>query len=451
MNRGTGVLLHITSLPDKRGAGCFSKSAFDFIDFLHEAKCKYWQVLAFGPTGYGDSPYAPLSVFAGNPVFIDKDLSNRGYDKSKLAAFIKENKFWVEQYALYSAIKAANNYADWRTWPEQLRDPKNIAVAAFLDAHREEVNFHISQQMLFFEQWAKVKQYANERGIQIIGDVPIYPAMDSADVWANRELFMFDGNNPTAVAGVPPDYFNENGQLWGNPVYNFKKMGANKYKWWTERLRHTQKMFDVLRLDHFRAFDTYYCILPDSPDAKEGKWVKGPGMKFFNALKTAAPNMQIILEDLGDLSESVLTLRDKTGFPGMKVMQFGFDGQGDNEHLPVNYPKNCVAYIGTHDNDTFVGFLKSLNAEQRKIVDGYLHSENLCPEDVTRLALEDIIKSRADTVILTMQDLLFQDSRSRMNLPGSLGGNWQYQISPLDLPQELCLYLRMLIELGNRT
>lgn len=408
LQRGCGVLLHISSLPD----GNFSRSAFDFIDFLAKAGVKYWQILAAGPTGGSDSPYSPLSVFAGNPKFIDH--SRVSTDGEKLKAFTKENKYWLESFV------------------------------AFMEKREPETN-HALLQFQYFIQWAELRKYANDRGIKIIGDVPIYTAMDSADVFGFQEQFDFGG-----VAGVPPDYFSEAGQLWGNPIYNWKQMARDRYKWWIARMKQMALRYDIVRIDHFRAFDTYYKIPVGANDAKTGTWLKGPGKKIFKAIEAAVPGLEIILEDLGDLTKSVIELRDQTGFPGMKVMQFGFDGVKTNEHLPNNYTKNCVGYIGTHDNDTFVGFLKSASKETRERVDEYLSSEFLSAKDATRLAIENILASKADIVILTMQDLLFQDSSHRMNTPGYGLGQWKYRISAKDLSSDLCEYLALLIERSGR-
>jgi len=408
VKRGLGILLHISSLPD----GNFSKSAFDFVDFLAQSHVKYWQILAAGPTGVGDSPYSPLSVFAGNPKFIDNTRTTT--DDAKFQKFIKENKYWLESFV------------------------------QFMEKREAKVD-HALLQFHFFEQWAELRKYANGKGIKIIGDVPIYTAMDSADVFGFKDQFDFEG-----VAGVPPDYFSETGQLWGNPLYDWKRHSTQKYKWWIERMKQMQKMYDIVRIDHFRAFDTYYKIPVGAKDTKGGKWLKGPGMKIFDAIKAAVPKLEIVLEDLGDLTPSVLKLRDETGFHGMKVMQFGFDGTHTNEHLPNNYERNIVGYIGTHDNDTFIGFLKSASKEVRGFVDTYLSSELLGDKDVTRLAIENILASKADLVILSMQDLLFQDSKSRMNTPGKAFGQWKYRIKAKDLTPDLCEYLEMLIERSGR-
>ena len=402
MKRSAGVLLHVSSLPD----GGFGKSAFEFIDFLAECGIKYWQVLPLGPTDCFGSPYSSESVFAGNTKFI---TASAVWEPQEIKNFITENKYWIEDYANYMVKKYGGKK-----------------------------NEYIEQQMLFFSQWGEIKKYANDKGIQIIGDVPFYPARDSADVWAKPGIFDLNGS-----AGVPPDYFNEAGQNWGNPLYDFKKMARDKYKWWVERLKHTQKMYDVLRIDHFRAFDSYY-------DFNAKAWNKGPGLKFFRTIQEAIPRIKIILEDLGDINKSVLALRDATGYPGMRVMQFGFDGNSGNEHLPHNYPKNCVAYIGTHDNDTFVGFLAAASPDLRKNIDTYLSSYGLNFRDTTRVAFENILSSRADVVVLSMQDLLFQDNEYRMNLPGSTDNNWKYRMKSSDLTPKVKDYLKMIIERAGR-
>ncbi|MCL2228975.1 MAG: 4-alpha-glucanotransferase [Firmicutes bacterium] len=443
MERGVGVLLHITSL----AGGDFS-GAYSFIDFLAEAKIKYWQVLAMGPTGYGDSPYAPLSVFALNPNFVySKNLKT--YPQPEIETFIKQNN-WVEFYAYYMTIKEACDHKDWINWPVELQTFDNPSVAAFLTTRKDRIIHHICVQMNLFEQWAEIHKYANDRGVKIIGDIPIYAAMDSTDVWAKREQFSFTGGKPSGVAGVGPDYFNSDGQLWGNPLYNFEHMQKDKYKWWIMRLKHQLALCDVLRIDHFRAFDTYYKIPYGAPTAKNGEWLKGPGIKFFNAVKKAIPDAQLILEDLGEITQSVRNLRDKTGYPGMRVMQFGFGGDMSNEHLPSNYPQNCVGYLGTHDNDTFVGFLKSINPKERKVVDKYLSSNNVCVKDVTRIAIEDILSCPADIVVIPMQDILLQDTKHRMNVPGTTYGNWKYRLNANDLKPELSNYIRLLIERSGR-
>lgn len=445
--------MHITSLPSEQGAGCFDKHAYEFVDWLAQAGCKYWQVLGFNPTDAGGSPYSPLSVFAGNPNFIDLgqfygeaellkdkstqinktkllfDIYRKGYDKSALAQFVKENNYWIESYATYMA--------------KNTPDLPNIET--------DLINFYIFEQMIFFEQWVKLKNYANGKGIQIIGDVPIYPAMDSADVFAFPNQFQLNSKGiPDAVAGVPPDYFNSEGQMWGNPLYNFAKMKQDKYKWWRERIKVTAKMFDVLRIDHFRAFESYYKIPAGAQSAKEGKWSKGPGMEIFNAIEKVSPGVWFILEDLGDITEQVRKLRDDTGFPGMRVMQFGFDGNFDNEHLPHNYIKNCVAYLGTHDNNTMAGFVQGADETTRKNIDGYLQSYRLNPKDTTRLAIEKILGSNADVVVLSIQDLLQQGSEARMNVPGVSGGNWKYALNEGELTEGLAKYLKMLLLRNGR-
>ena len=460
-NRGLGILAHVSSLPGSLGTGCFDAEARRFVDWLARAGVKYWQVLGFNPPDFAGSPYAPVSCFAGNPLFIDlapffsepelksfgldikgnridfeklfaaktkafAELYRRGYDKTKLARFIKDNKYWVESFAAFMAARAKSGTAE------------------------ATLEYHIFIQMIFFEQWDELKNYANQKGVQVIGDVPIYPCMDSADVFAHKEQFDFTDGKPTGVSGVPPDYFNAEGQYWGNPLYNFKQMTRDKFKWWCERIKLLSKMFDLIRIDHFRAFDSYWKIPVGAKSAREGEWCKGPGIKAFNAMLTAVPGLRLILEDLGDITPSVRKLRDLTGYPGMLVFQFGFNGDNDNEHLPHNYPTNCVAYLGTHDNDTFVGFLKNADPTTKKNVDDYLDTNMLSAQDTTRVAIEKLLSSNADIVVLSVQDLLFQGSESRMNTPGSTRGNWAYRIAQGGLTDELATYVKMIAGRSGR-
>lgn len=426
--RALGVLLHVTSLPVQKGRGAFGPAAYEFIDWLSSAGVKYWQILPLGQTDSFGSPYASPSVFAGNPLLIDFEgessleaLYRKGYDKAELKEFARDNKYWIDSYVEYNTqIKLK---------------------------HQIEKEYFIFEQMKFFEQWTAIKKYANEKGILIIGDVPIYPAQDSVDVWAHPEQFDITNGKPNGVAGVPPDYFDSEGQMWGNPLYNWKQMSRDHFKWWCERIKHLAKLTDVLRIDHFRAFDSYYSI-PVGAKAKEGKWLSGPGIKFFNAIKKAAPSAEFILEDLGDITDSVRKLADAVGDPCMRVMQFGFGG---GEHNPDNYIPNCVAYIGTHDNDTLMGFLKSVSAETRKFVTAYLSSQRLGNSETARLAIEKIMQSRANLVVLSLQDLLLQGSEARMNLPGTVGGrNWKYQARSADFSPELAQYVRVLCENSGR-
>ena len=441
MHRGAGILLHVTSLPDG------FDGAHGFIDFLSNARVKYWQILAANPTGYGDSPYAPLSSFALNPAFCS---GSKIYDRASIGRFIKKHKYWLEPYALYMAIKESQGEKDWLNWDKKLRDFSGAGVAEFKEKNADKIEKHIAIQMNLFERWAEIKNYANERGIQIIGDIPFYPAMDSADVWEHTDLFEFENGAPKFVAGVSPDYFNADGQLWGNPIYDWKKLTATKFKWWIERLKHMQEICNIVRIDHFRAFDSYYKIPYGEKTARVGEWVDGVGFKFFDTVQKQIPDIKIILEDLGDIGQRVKDLRDKTGYGGMRVMQFGFVHNAENEHLPDNYPQNCTAYLGTHDNDTFIGFLDKLNADQRGAVDEYLHSWNLDKNDVCRLAIENLMQSRADIILVTMQDLLFQGTKYRMNTPGTLGGNWGYKIDNGQLTPVLADCIKLLIERSGR-
>lgn len=426
--RALGVLLHVTSLPAKKGQGVLGKEAFEFIDWLASSGVKYWQVLPLGPVDSFGSPYSPSSVFAGNPALIDLEgesslaaLYKKGYDKAALKEFARENKYWIDSYVEYNT---------------QIKLKHNL-----------EKEYFIFEQMKFFEQWSAIKKYANEKGIRIIGDVPIYPAMESADVWARPEQFDITNGKPNGVAGVPPDYFDPEGQLWGSPLYNWKQMTKDRFKWWCERIKHLAKLTDVLRIDHFRAFDSYFSI-PPGATPREGKWFNGPGIKFFNAIKKAAPNAEFILEDLGDINDSVRKLAEEVGDPCMRVMQFGIDG---NEHVPDNYIPNCVAYLGTHDNDTFVGFLKTALPQTRLYIEEYLGSYRLGFVETAKLAIEKVMQSKANLVVLSMQDLLLQGGESRMNMPGTVGGrNWKYQARSVDFSPRLAQYIRSLCEVTGR-
>jgi 4-alpha-glucanotransferase len=432
-----GILLHVTSLP----SGDFS-SAHAFVDFLRASGVRYWQTLAFGPTGYGDSPYSTYSVFALNPHFLGDgavEITDEEYKK-----FVLNNKFWCEEYAAFTVLKEFNGGKSWQDWDKKYRDFSSPAVLEFIKEHQTETSAVIKTQAKLFKKWDEIKNYANTHGVKIIGDLPIYPAMDSADVWAKRGQFEFAGETAAFVSGVGADYFNAEGQLWGTPVYNFKQMATEKFAWWAARIKLGMKLFDVLRLDHFRAFDTYYKIPFGAASALCGTWAKGPGMKFFNAIKRAVPNAQIILEDLGELSPSVYALRDAVGYAGMRVAQFGFDGRGDNIHLPRNYPANCVAYIGTHDNDTAVGFIRSQTRAGREIVDKEICTHRLCANDVARVLTEEVLGSAATIAVVTMQDLLLLDTAARMNTPGTVGGNWAFKIETADLSKELCAYVKLL-------
>ncbi len=477
MVRKSGVLLAISSLPSKYGIGCFSKEAYDFVDYLAAAGQSYWQVLPMGPTGYGDSPYQAFSTFAGNPYFIDlEDLIDRGwltrkecdsvdfgdldayidYEKIYLGrfkllrkahersdigsnpdfhVFCEEEKSWLNDYCLYRAIKEENGGKSFIEWPEKLRkrDKKELAVAKRRLA--KEIEFYAFLQYMFMIQWLSIKDYANEKGIDIIGDIPIYVAYDSADTWARPELFLLDEDGyPTGVAGCPPDYFSATGQLWGNPLYDWDYHEDTQFEWWIERMAQCFKLYDMVRIDHFRGFDEYYNIPYGDPTAEFGEWELGPGFELFKTLREELGDKPIIAEDLGLLTKSVIRLVKRTGYPGMKILEFAFDSNEDNDYLPHNFIRNCVVYTGTHDNDTVQGWYASANRNDKKMIKTYLgvtNSKNL-HWDMIRLAESSV----ADIAIIPMQDILGLGSEARMNIPSTLGMNWKWRLLPEQLKEE---------------
>jgi len=469
MKRSGGVLMHITSLPSRFGIGTMGKSAVEFIDFLEKAGQKYWQVLPINPTGFGDSPYQSFSTFAGNPNIIDLELLcekgilsiseceklnwredaasvnfekiqlnkykvlykafSRGFDPndSYYVDFLEKNKSWLQDYAVFMSVKEKNGMKAWKNW-----DNKNLihyereAVDSFSAENHETVDFYKYIQFLFFEQWEALKRYANERGIMLIGDIPIYVASDSADVWANRSMFHFNENNDSVcVAGCPPDFFSNNGQYWGNPLYNWDYLKETEYSWWIKRLESLGKLYDMIRIDHFRGFEAYYAIDFGAENARNGRWIKGPGMDFFKKVKERLPGISIIAEDLGFLTEEVRALLAETGYPGMKVLQFAFDSGSGNAYLPHNYTQNCVVYTGTHDNDTLDGWMKSAPAQEVEFAKKYaaLTSDEGYNWGMIRLAYSSV----ADLAIIPMQDFLNLPSAARMNKPATLGQNWRWR------------------------
>jgi 4-alpha-glucanotransferase len=466
--RSTGILMHITSLPSPYGIGTFGADAESFVDWLVSAGQKYWQMLPLSPTGYGESPYQSFSTFAGNPLLIDlDDLVTNGllkktaceeadyganpgfvdFDKvyrSKMSllneafksfnedvgylAFIQEEIEWLDDYALFMALKEKHNLASWQTWEKELRFRKSDAIKKAREEYAERINFWKFIQYTFIRQWLKLKRYANKNGIKIIGDLPIYVALDSSDVWSNTDLFLLDADCvPTKVAGVPPDFFSETGQLWGNPLYNWERMKKENYLWWVKRVKKCADLFDVVRIDHFRAFDTYYSIPSGEKTAINGKWEKGPGIDFFNAIEKELGKVNIIAEDLGEVFDSVTELLKASGFPGMKILQFGFNPEhNDSDHLPHHYPYNSVVYTGTHDNSTLKGWEQNEKPKTRKMFRKYLRPALF--EDINFAAFRVLYQSRARLVVLPMQDVLGLDDKARMNRPSTLGGNWIWRM-----------------------
>ncbi len=467
--RGSGILMPIFSLPSKYGIGNFGKEAYRFVDFLAAAGQSYWQILPLGITGFGDSPYQSVSAYAGNPYFIDLEelIENGLLEKSEVEAFDwgkdktkidyeiiynnrykilrlaysrfknavpvdykkfeRENHFWLEDYSLYAAIKDLHNGASFDYWEKEFLMREENTLRRAKTELADQIGFHKMMQYFFNAQWSRLKSYANKKGIYIIGDIPIYVAYDSADVWSNPQQFLLDEDlKPTAVAGCPPDAFSKEGQLWGNPLYNWKYMKADGFSWWLKRIGYSTKLYDIVRIDHFRAFSAFYSIPYGDQTAANGKWIKGIGFEFFKVAKEKLGNLNIIAEDLGTIDEPVRKLLKKTGFPGMKVLQFAFDPKTESSYLPHNIIKNCVVYTGTHDNDTLMGYMKEAPKEQVEFMREYLQiGEN---DSFNWSVIKVALASSADTVILQMQDFLGLDNSARINTPATSEGNWQWRI-----------------------
>ncbi|MDO4562441.1 MAG: 4-alpha-glucanotransferase [Clostridia bacterium] len=495
-NRASGVLLHISSLPGKFGIGTFGDEPVKFAQRLARMGCGAWQILPLGPTDSYNSPYASMGAYAGNVFFIDpKGLYDEGlltedevaecvceneyvaqYEHLKktrvsvfrkayarldekgqkeLDAFIEENSFWLPDYALFRAIGAANSNIRWQDWDLPLKKREADAIKKASEEFSEEIRFNEFLQWKFYSQWFLLKKKVNALGVHIIGDMPMYLASDSSDLWANPQLFELDENLDTAArAGVPPDYFCEDGQLWGNPLYMWSEMEKDGYSWWISRLKFALKMYDAVRIDHFRAFSAYYSI-PKGKSAREGEWIKGPGMKLFSMLKKECPNAAVIAEDLGDVDEDVKSLVKKCGFPGMRVMQFAFLSDTENTHLPHNYERNTVAYTGTHDNNTILGYLWEAGEIQRKKTLEYIDFSgdwgkggNSSP--VIRAMLRSLWQSVASIVIVPIQDLCGFGSDTKMNRPGTAEGNWEFRVTNSALDSIDTDYVKRLNEIYGR-
>jgi len=481
--RACGILLPVSSLPSKYGIGCFSESAYWFVDQLKAAGQKYWQILPLGPTSYGDSPYQSFSTFAGNPYFISlEDLIEEGvlteeecdavdfgndvssvdygkiyegrfkllrkaYERSDISKnqdfqdFCAAQAWWLDDYALFMAVKDRFDGKSWIEWAQDIRLRWQFA----LDYYRRELYFDIEfykyVQYKFSRQWQKLKAYANGQGIEIIGDIPIYVAFDSADTWANPGLFQLDENNvPTAVAGCPPDAFSETGQLWGNPLYRWDDHQRQGYDWWLRRLAHCFTLYDVVRIDHFRGFDEYYAIPYGDLTAENGHWEKGPGMSLFKAVRERLGDKQIIAEDLGFMTDSVRQLVKDSGYPNMKVLEFAFDARDTgsaSDYLPHNYTENCVVYTGTHDNETLCSWYKNILPEERKLLRDYLHNTKVADKWIYKDIICLAMRSVANMCIIPVQDYLGYDNRARMNTPSTLGKNWQWRLRKEELTEEL--------------
>lgn len=471
--RSCGVLMHITSLPSPYGIGTLGKDAERFADWLVSAGQSYWQVLPIGPTGYGDSPYQPFSSFAGNPLMIDLDelcdhglLSKADCEKADYGAdpsyvdygkvnetrdallrkafsnfvddvgytsFVLEEAEWLDDFALFMALKGKFGGVSWTEWKDEIRQRRPEVLEKYKEELKDEIRYVKWCQYIFFRQWNRFHSVCKNKGISLIGDIPIYVSPDCADVWANPQLFELDERlDPKRVAGVPPDYFSKTGQLWGNPLYDWKEMKKSGYDWWVKRVKKSMQLYDVLRIDHFRAFDTYYAIKFGEQTAEHGNWEKGPGMDLFNTIKERSGEVNIIAEDLGDIFDSVRELLRDSGFPGMKVLQFGFNPENsDSDFLPHNYPKNSVCYTGTHDNATIVGWLKEADRSSAAMAKRYVNKGlfdrfNFC-------AIRSVYASPSYLAIIPIQDVLGLDAKGRMNIPSTLGGNWSWRLQPRQL------------------
>jgi 4-alpha-glucanotransferase len=491
--RTSGILLHPTSLPGKYGIGTLGKEALHFIDFLVKSKQQLWQILPLGPTGFADSPYQCFSSSAGNPLLIDlevlvkeKLLEKKDLDflpsfgdgpvdygkvidckypllkkaletfkgnaelehKKDFSGFMESNKQWLDDYSLFMSLKEHFNQKPWYQWEKPVKMRKAGALKPFLSSLSDRIEFHKFIQYLFFRQWLTIKDYAHQKNIRIIGDIPLYVALDSADAWANTELFQFDAEkNPIAVGGVPPDYFSATGQLWGNPLFQWDVLKKDNYRWWIDRIKSNLVLYDIIRIDHFRGFAAYWAVPFGEKTAVNGKWIPCPGKDLFEQIRKEFGEIPIIAEDLGVITPDVEELRDSFGLPGMKILQFAFDSGEANDYIPYNFVKNCIAYTGTHDNDTVKGWFEKAKHADRKFVLDYMGSrEESIAEDFVRLAWASV----ANTAIVPMQDLLGLGNEARMNLPGTTVNNWRWRAKSHDFTAELANRLAHLTVLFGR-
>ncbi|SEW36739.1 4-alpha-glucanotransferase [[Clostridium] fimetarium] len=498
-NRSAGILMAISSISSPYGIGTFGKAAYEFIDFVKNADHKYWQVLPLGPTGYGDSPYQTCSIYAGNPYYIDLDilveeglltksyvlsfdwgddiLENQSYvdyEKIFLSRFLvlatafenfksrqmengcKEyddfvalNNDWLEDYSLYMACKAYFGYSDWNKWDDEVKYREPAALLKYKAMLAKEIEFWEFCQFEFFKQWNKLKNYANEKGIEIIGDIPIYTALDSADVWVNTEIFQLDEKlEPTMVAGVPPDAFTSLGQKWGNPIYDWDAMEKDNFVWWKKRMEKSAQLYDVIRIDHFIGIVKYYTIPAQCPDARIGEYKIGPGKKLTDVINSAIKDKKIIAENLGVAIPEVEELLKENDYTVMEVLEFAFDGNSDNPHIPYNYEKNSVVYGGTHDNETLQGFFNERNDQELEYAYDYLgtRDKNLIVDHVFRAAYGSV----ANVVIFQVQDVLKLDNSARMNFPSTLGDNWKWRLRSEQLNETHSNYLKHLARIFGR-
>ena len=493
MKRASGIILPISSLPSPHGIGTLGEAAYEFVDFLADAKQSWWQILPVGPTSYGDSPYQSPSAFAGNPYFVDLDLlvadgllekdevegiswgedparvdyallyemrpkllrkaAKRGLsrDAAEVKEFREANSTWLEDYALFMSIKEHFGMVAWNEWPDEdarLRKPE--ALKRYASELKDDIDYYIYVQYLFFKQWEALRAYAHAKGVKILGDMPIYVAMDSADVWANPQCFQLDEKNvPYEVAGVPPDYFSADGQLWGNPLYDYDAMEKDGFAWWIQRVAGAGRLYDALRIDHFRGFESYWAVPYGEKTARNGHWVKGPGMKLVGLLKEQFPDITFIAEDLGYPTPEVRQLLLDSGFPGMKVLEFAFDSRdGGSDYMPHCHIWNCVCYTGTHDNPPLIAWKHEAAPEDVAMACDYLGIKS--DEDFVWGFIRGGMSSIANLFVAQIQDYLELGSESRMNIPGVLGGNWQWRLLPGQASPELVQRLAAMTHLYGR-
>lgn len=482
MKRSAGILMPVFSLPSKYGIGCFDGEAYKFVDWLKEAGQTYWQILPLVPTSYGDSPYQSFSTFAGNPYFISLEaligegvltkeecdavdfgdkatdidyaklynnrypLLRKAYERSNIAEngeyqqFLSENSWWLNDYALFMAVKDRFGGKAWTEWAEDIKLRYDYAIEYYNRELYFDIEFQKYLQFKFVQQWRALKAYANEKGIQIVGDIPIYVAMDSADTWANPQLFQLDGNNlPTAVAGCPPDGFSATGQLWGNPLYRWDYHQETNYQWWMTRLWYAFEMYDVVRIDHFRGFDEYYSIPYGADTAINGHWEKGPGMNLFNRMFEYLGHRPVIAEDLGFMTETVRQLVKDSGFPGMKVLEFAFDARdsSSSDYLPHKYTTNSVVYTGTHDNETINGWFGSITEDELKLARAYSYELKAPIKDMHLPMVALAMRSNSDTCIIPLQDYMGKDNTARINTPSTVGKNWRWRAEGKEISKAL--------------
>ena len=495
IERSAGVLLHPTSLPVKYGIGDLGHEAYNFLNFMSDSGQTLWQVFPLGPTGYGDSPYQCFSAFAGNPLLISPDLliedgllteeeignipphnpnsidygavinykfslfrkayknfKNKGNDiYSQCNAFCQKNKSWLDDYTLFAACKTYHNGKVWAEWEKEIAFREAGAVEHWTEKLKDEIDYNKFLQFTFYKQWIALEEYAHSKNIKIIGDIPIFIAYDSADLWANRELFTVnDEGKLDTVAGVPPDYFSETGQLWGNPLYKWEKMEENNFEWWIQRFSKMLDMVDIIRIDHFRGFEAYYSIPGDAETAINGEWLKAPGEKLFNTINEKLGALPIIAEDLGIITKEVEELRDKFNFPGIKILQFAFGEDSEKKFLPHNHPVNCVVHTGSHDNDTTRGFFEKEKNEGSGIYEWAQEYMNYYGDDMCFACIKEAYKSVAAMVVIPMQDILNLGTEARMNFPGKPGGNWTWRFTWEQIPSELPQTYKRLTEIYDR-